>query len=457
MSPDQMSPIERRAAFSLAGIFATRMLGLFLILPVFALYAEHLTGATPFLVGMAIGVYGLTQAAFQIPFGMLSDRIGRKPVIAAGLLIFAVGSVVAAMADSVQGVIVGRALQGAGAVAAAVMALAADLTREEHRVKAMAIIGMTIGFSFLVAMVAGPVLGHWIGIPGIFWTTALLALLGIALLYLAVPNPIRSRVHRDAEAVPAQFAGVLRDRQLLRLDFGILVLHLVLTAGFVVLPLALRDAGLAPSEHWQLYLPVMALAMAGSIPFIILAEKKRLMKPMVVGAIAVLAISEIGFSLLHTQFIALAGLIGLFFTAFNLLEALMPSLIAKTAPALSKGTAMGVYSSSQFIGAFIGGAAGGALYGYFGFAAVFLFCAVLLLIWWGLALTMRPPRYLATTLLNVGPVTVGRATELETEIASLSGVAEVTVMVDEGIAYLRVDHARLDRSALQRFSAEPAR
>ncbi|WP_303909368.1 MFS transporter [Thiohalomonas denitrificans] len=453
MSPEQMTPRERRAAISLAGIFATRMLGLFLILPVFALYAEDLEGVTPTLVGVAIGIYGLTQALFQIPFGMLSDRIGRKPVIVAGLLLFAIGSAIAATADTINGVIIGRTLQGSGAVAAAIMALAADLTREDHRPKAMAIIGMTIGVSFLIAMVAGPVLDGWVGVPGIFWLTAVLALAGIAILLLAVPTPASSRVHRDAEAVPQQFRQVLADTQLLRLDFGILVLHLVLTAGFVVLPLALRDAGLVSTDHWQLYLPVMAIAMAGAIPFIVLAEKKRLMKPIVIGGIALLGLSEIGFIFLHDSFWSLAVLMGLFFIAFNLMEALMPSLIAKTARVQSKGTAMGVYSSSQFVGAFIGGAAGGGLYGQFGPAGVFLFCAILLAVWWLLAITMKQPRYLASAMVNVGPLDPARAAELESEFRHVDGVEEVYVELDDGIAYLRVDNAKLDHAELDRFSA----
>lgn len=456
MASVQMTPRERRAAVSLAGIFATRMLGLFLILPVFALYADHLEGATPTLVGVAIGVYGLTQALLQIPFGMLSDRIGRKPVIAGGLLLFALGSVIAALADSVHMVIIGRALQGSGAVAAAVMALAADLTREEHRPKAMAVIGMTIGLSFLVAMVAGPILNQWVGVPGIFWLTALLALTGIAILYIGVPTPAQSRFHRDAEAVPAQFGEVLRDSQLLRLDYGILTLHLVLTAGFVILPLALRDAGFAPAQHWQLYLPVMILAMAFSIPFIVIAEKRRQMKAIVVGAVALLAVSELALAAFHDGFWVLTGLILLFFTAFNLLEALMPSLIAKTAPVQSKGTAMGVYSSSQFLGAFIGGAAGGALHEHFGYAGVFLFCAALLLGWLLLAATMRQPRYLATSMVNVGPVDATRAAELEANIAVIPGVEEVTINPEDGVAYLRVDKQKLDPAALDRFSTAEA-
>jgi MFS family permease len=448
-----MTASERRAAVSLAAIFSIRMLGLFMILPVFALYAEELEGVTSTQVGMAIGAYGLTQALLQLPFGMLSDRIGRKPVIAAGLLIFAIGSVVAALATTIEGVILGRALQGSGAVAAAVMALAADLTREDHRTKAMALIGISIGLSFVVAMVAGPLLNHWIGVPGIFALTAVLALGGIGLLYLAVPTPERTTFHRDAEAEPAQFGRVLRDGQLLRLDFGILVLHLVLTASFVVLPLSLRDSGFLPAQHWQLYLPVMVAAMALAVPFIIIAEKRRRMKQVFSGAVAVLLLSLLALVWGHNHFWAIALLLLSFFTAFSLLEATLPSLVSKVAPAQSKGTAMGVYTSSQFIGAFLGGASGGLIHDMFGNGGVFLFCSALAALWLLAALSMREPRYLAVEMLRVGALDAGRAAALEQRLRALRGVAEANVNVDDGIAYLKVDSRVVDRDALSQFSA----
>lgn len=456
MSPVQMTPQERRAALSLASIFATRMLGLFMILPVFALYAEGLVGVTPVLIGVAIGIYGLTQALLQIPFGMLSDHLGRKPVIAGGLIIFALGSVVAALSTTIEGVIIGRALQGAGAIAAAVMALIADLTREEHRTKAMAVIGATIGFSFLAAMVAGPIVNTWIGVPGIFWLTAGLAVLGIIILFLVVPHPEHLSFHRDAEVEPSRFHEVLGNSQLLRLDLGIFVLHMVLTASFVALPLVLRDSGFAPGSHWMLYLPVMTLAMAAMVPFIIIAEKKRRMKQILVGAIVALVLSELVLIPLHGSMIAVALLLWLFFTAFNLLEASLPSLVAKTAPAQNKGTAMGIYSSSQFVGAFVGGIAGGWFYGQAGAVAVFGFCAAMLTLWLVAAITMRQPRYLATTLVNVGVVDKEKARQLEQEIAAVVGVAEVAVSVDDGVAYLKVDSKLLDEEELERFSTSAA-
>jgi MFS family permease len=447
-----MTSQERRAAVSLASIISLRMLGLFMILPVFALYAEQLQGVTPFLVGLAIGIYGLTQALLQIPFGMLSDRIGRKPVIAAGLLIFAAGSVVAAMAHTIEGVILGRALQGAGAIAAAVMALTADLTSEEHRTKAMTVIGMSIGFSFVVAMVTGPLLNHWIGVPGIFGLIAVLALLGIALLYLIVPNPQRSVFHRDAEVEPAQFRQVLGNGQLLRLNLGIFTLHLALTASFVVLPLALVDSGLIAQHHTWLYLPVMVLGMALAIPFIIVAEKKRRMKLVYIGAVGVLLLAQLGLFWGQHHLWAIAVLLQFFFIAFNLLEATLPSLISKIAPAQSKGTAMGVYTSSQFIGAFIGGAAGGWLHGQYGSGAVFLFCAGAIALWWLAALSMREPPYLSNEMFSVVVDDRAEAGKMEQQLLALNGVAEAVVNVDDGVAYLKVDSRLVDREALERLA-----
>jgi predicted MFS family arabinose efflux permease len=454
---DKMNPREIRAAFSLSGIFMLRMLGLFLILPVFALYAEHLEGVTPARVGLAIGAYGLTQAILQIPFGMLSDRFGRKPIIVLGLVLFALGSVVAAVSQSIDGVILGRMLQGSGAIAAAVMALAADLTREEQRTKIMAVIGVSIGVSFALALVLAPLLDAWIGVPGIFWMTAVLALAGIAVVYLVVPDPEVTRVHRDAEPVAGQFREVLRDGQLLRLDFGILALHTILTASFVVMPIALRDfAGLPAAQHWAVYLPVLVLSVIAMIPFIILAERHRRMKRVFAGAVLVLGLAQLGLAQFHADLVSLAVMLFVFFTAFNLLEASLPSLVSKTAPPESKGTAMGVYSTSQFLGAFLGGAGGGLVYGALGLEGVFLFCAVVAGVWFLVALSMRNPRYLSSYVLKVGVVSEEEARHLTALLTRVRGVAEATVDAAEGVAYLKVDHKALDEPALREFSAAEA-
>ncbi len=453
MTNDNMTPNERRATLSLAAIFSTRMLGLFMILPVFALYAQDLEGATPALMGLAIGIYGLLQAVLGIPFGMVSDKFGRKPVIVAGLIIFAIGSVVAALADSIWGVILGRALQGGGAIAAVVMALAADLTREEHRVKSMATIGASIGMSFTVALILGPLLSKWIGVPGIFWATALLGLGAIAVLYLWVPQPVESRLHRDAQAVPAYFSTVLRNPELLRLDFGSFALHMLLTASFVVTPIALRDhAGLALDHHWWVYLGVMLVALVVMVPFVIIAEKKRKMKQIFVGAVGLLIAAEL---VLMSGWQSLTGLVAgllLFFIAFNLLEATLPSLVAKITPPDKKGTAMGVYTSSQFFGAFCGGALGGWLYGAAGIGAVFGLCALVGLAWLILAATMRQPRYLSSQLLHVGAISPSEAELLAQRLLSIPGVAEAVVIVEDKAAYLKVDKKILDADALREFS-----
>ncbi len=448
-----MAPAERRAVFSLASIYALRMMGLFMILPVFALYGETLEGYTPALIGIAIGIYGLTQAALQIPFGMASDRFGRKPVITLGLIIFAIGSVVAATSDSMSGVIIGRALQGAGAIAAAVMALTADLTREENRLGAMAIIGMSIGVAFAFSLVAGPVLNNWIGVDGIFWLTGVLALGAVAVLYFVVPTPVRSMRHRDAQTVPAQLKMVITNPQLLRLDFGIMALHMMLTATFVVLPLALRDhAGLAAVDHWYVYLPVMLFSMVLMVPFVIIAEKKRRIKTVFTAAVVILGLAEVAFMMGYQSVAGIVFGLFIFFTAFNVLEATLPSLIAKVASPDNKGTAMGVYSSSQFLGAFFGGTLGGWLYGVSGMEAVFGLCALLAVIWFFVSATMQSPRYLSSHLVRVGPVSDEQARHLVGELTAVTGVAEAVVIAEDGIAYLKVDLHALDREALQAFS-----
>ena len=450
---DGMTSTERKSVYSLASIYALRMMGLFMILPVFALYAERLKGHTPALVGLAIGIYGLTQALLQIPFGMLSDRLGRKKIIVFGLLVFAAGSVVAATADSIYGVIIGRALQGSGAIAAAIMALTADLTREEHRLSAMAVIGISIGMSFMVSLVLGPILNQWIGVDGIFWLTALLAFCAITVLLFIVPNPVHSGFHRDAMTAPQQLKEVIKDKQLLRIDFGVMMLHMMLTATFVVLPLALRDvAHLQTDDHWMVYLPVMFVSMITMVPFVIIAESKRRIKEVFGAAVLTLAVAE---SVLVFEYQSIAGIVFsmfLFFVAFNVLEATLPSLVAKLVAPDRKGTAMGVFSTSQFLGAFFGGTLGGTLHGAFGIEAVFGLCAILAVVWFMVASTMQSPRYLSSYMVKVGEVDEKRAKRLAVELTGITGVAEAVVIIEDGIAYLKVDLKALDREALSKYS-----
>jgi predicted MFS family arabinose efflux permease len=449
-----MTLSEKRATWSLASIYALRMLGLFLILPVLSLFAEQLEGSTPSLIGMAIGIYGISQAILQIPFGLMSDRFGRKKIIIIGLLLFLIGSVVAALSTSIYGVLLGRAIQGSGAIAAPIMALVADLTQEVHRTKAMALIGLSIGVSFGVAITAGPVIAGFIGVHGIFWLIAGLSLIAIWVVQYQVPNPQQSKVHRDAELVPSQFFNILKNKELLRLDYGIFILHAILMASFVVVPLLMRDAGLLPADHWKVYLPVFMLSMVAIIPFVILAEKKRKMKSVFIAAIATLVIADLGLMQFSSTLPGIIGFLWLFFTGFNLLEATLPSLISKTAPGDLRGTAMGIYSTSQFLGAGIGGGVGGWCYGAYGASGVFLFCAGATTTWLILSMSMRPPRYWANLLISMEKITEERANDFVVETLKIKGVEEITLRYDEKVAYLKVDNQQLNRDELQSVITE---
>ncbi len=395
-----MTAVERKAGIGLSSIFALRMLGLFLLLPVFAVHAQEIPGENAqLLAGLALGAYGFTQALFQLPYGTLSDRFGRKPVIAFGLTLFALGCIIAALSDTLYGIILGRALQGAGAVSAAVTALAADLTRDAQRTKIMAMIGVSISLVFAVSMVGAPVLYAAIGLSGLFWFTAILAVSAIVVLFRYVP---------DAPPLPRVRGGrlmeVLRNGPVMRLNIGIFFLHLIQMAMWVLIPSMLKQQGLDIGAHWKIYLPAVLASFVVMIPLIILAEKRGLMKQVFSASILILAAVQVGFFAYGKSLTALTLWLALFFVAFNVLEALLPSSISRVASGHTKGTALGIYNTLQSVGLFLGGLLGGALAQRYGGGTVFLACALLALIWFGLTATMRLSSFQSSTGQLTDPV-----------------------------------------------------
>jgi MFS family permease len=441
------APFERRVVMSLAALYTFRMFGLFLLLPVLAVYGSEYEHHTPFLLGVALGAFGFSQAFLQIPFGMLSDKYGRKPLILIGLIIFIIGSVVAAQAHTIYEVILGRFLQGGGAISAAIMALLTDLTAEENRTKAMATIGASIGVSFSVAMSVGPLLASWGGIGAIFWLTAALGVVGIYILLVMVPAVAHAPApRREAVAVPNLLWQTLKHPELLRLNLGIFSLHFVLMANFMVLPLILQDQlHIARNAHGMVYFPLLALAFVLMLPFVIIAEKRRKIKPVFLGAIGLLALSEVGLIFAPPGLIGTLLVLFCFFVAFNILEATLPSMVSKIAPAGAKGTATGIYATSQVIGVSSGGALGGWLLQHHGAAAVLELGAAFTLLWLLVAAFMQPPRFLASVLI---PLRQHDHQQLAAQLRAVVGVAEVVIVSSENTAYLKVDQRLVNRQAL---------
>ena len=445
-----MNSVEKRAILGVGGIFALRMIGLFMIVPVFSVYGDNYAHATPFLIGLAVGIYGLGQAIFQIPMSLAADKFPRKPIIFLGLILFALGGIIAANATDIYEVIIGRALAGSGAVSAVLMALLADVTREEMRTKAMATMGLTIATSIMLAFAFGPLLVGSLGISGLFWLTAGFAVLAMLLL-LFVPTPLRVLKHNlDNKSIGQQLATVLKIGDLNRLHIGIFALHLTMTAIFVILPHQLNDVlGLSVRQQGLVYLPLLFIGFAVAIPFIIIAEKKRKMRQVFLGAIALMTVA--------LALLALGGQVGvgiilgllLYFMGFNLLEATIPSWISKRAPVANKATAMGLNSSSQFFGAFVGGAMGGLLLSQpnvlaWGLLAIIMAASLLLII------PIADPPYLSSTTVTI-PKNIN-IQDWSRQVLAVDGVDELVVMAKEQVAYLKLDKTQLTDTSRQELS-----
>ena len=441
-----MNALERRSTFALSSIFALRMLGLFMIIPVFSVAGQSYQGATPALIGLAVGVYGLTQAILQIPFSLLADRFSRKPLVVLGLLLFALGGAIAAMSETIYGVIIGRAIAGGGAVSAVVMALLADVTREEQRSKAMAVMGMSIGFSFMLAFSLGPWLTSLVGISGLFWVTTIMGLAAISMLLLV---PKVTRHHKNyQQGYLAQLKQVLKMGDLNRLHISVFALHLLLTAMFIYMPSQLiQFADIPLASHGLVYLPLLIISLFFAFPSIILAEKYRKMRGIFLTAIGGIILGLLVLIFGHeSKYILLAGL-GFFFIAFNVMEALLPSWLSKSAPIQSKATAMGVNASSQFLGAFFGGMIGGQLLllnnTALGWGILSAIAIVWLLISWGLA----QPRYLSSLVLRLPEAK--QTDEWTSQLLAIRGIEEVVVMSDQQFAYVKIDKQLINEAARQ--------
>jgi MFS family permease len=390
-SVTKMSFFEIRTSLFLASVYSLRMLGMFLILPIFAIYASGLSGSPSQLqIGIALGVYGLTQAAFQIPFGMSSDLYGRKKVIYFGLAIFVLGSIIAGASTQIEGIIIGRAIQGAGAISAVLTALLSDLTRDEHRTKAMAIVGASIGLTFALSLVISPWLNDKIGVSGIFFMMGILSILAAIVIHLFVHEP--KRTNKKIVLKLKDFYAVLWRLDLGRLNLGIFVLHVAQISMFMVVPFYLIQQGNLPlDDHWMIYLPILLGSFILIIPIIIFSEKLKKTKLTFLLSILILLAAQFSFIYFSNNLVGIMISLLIYFVGFNFLEASLPSLVSRMAPANQKGLALGVYNTSQSLGIFVGGFVGGLITTFYGYSGTFIFCGVLIFIWFVFSLNMNVP------------------------------------------------------------------
>ncbi|MBJ7556368.1 MFS transporter [Marinomonas spartinae] len=449
-----MDALERRSVLALALVYLFRMLGLFLIMPVISVAADGLKGADAALIGAAIGIYGFTQAILQIPMGMWSDRIGRKRVIVIGLLLFALGSLICANATSIHVLIVGRALQGAGAIASTLMALLSDVTREKNRTKSMAMVGVSIGASFMISLVLGPWVFDLVGLSGLFYLSFGFSFLGIALILFVVPNVVQHTFKRDTTPSLVALGRVIKDGKLRFLNISVLLLHASLTALFITVPhLLIQRFGLPLADHSWLYLGVMGFAFVGMVPLVIIAEAKGKMKAVVFSVVLMLGLSAI--LLQWAPYLWVFGLLlWCYFVGFNTLEATLPSLISKQAPVGYRGTAMGVFSTHQFLGSFLGGIGGGWILQHYSNSTLFDVVGIVLMLWTVVCFMQPAPRQLSSIAFSLPEGEDDTLDALADQLAKVKGVEDMQIFKDELTAYLKVDKKILDKETLKRLAPQ---
>ncbi|VFP80137.1 MFS transporter [Candidatus Erwinia haradaeae] len=450
MSDHKMTPIELHASWGLGIVFSLRMLGMFMVLPILTTYAIQLNDANETLIGVAIGVYGISQAIFQIPIGFLSDRFGRKLLIIIGLCFFAIGSIIAALTQSIWGIILGRALQGSGAISAAVMALLSDLTREQNYTKAMTCIGISFGITFCIATVLGPIITSKLGLQDLFWIIAILAIIAILITLLIVPSTSNHVLNRESEVIKSSVSYVITDRYLIKLNLSVLFLHILLMSNFIAIPPKLIQIGLQPSDHWKIYLYTMIISLVTAAPLIIYAEIKRKMKTIFISCVFLILGAEI--LLWTTDNNIWQALISLeiFFIGFNVMEAILPSLISKQSPAGYKGTAMGIYTTSQCIGVAIGGSMNGWILESIGSHGVFLSNILISIFWLLIGYSLSEPLYLSSLRFTIKD-SMTHAKQIATYLKKKEGVFDILILPKEKSLYVKVDDKIITRKEIEKI------
>lgn len=453
-SPRQSSSMNNKeflAAIAIAVLFLVRMLGLFTILPVLPLVAEELVSSTPLLIGVAIGIYGLSQAVLQVPLGLASDRFSRKSVITFGLVIFILGSLVAAMAEDIFGIILGRFLQGCGAIASTLLALVSDVTRVEQRSKAMAIIGAGIGTSFGVSIVLGPVIAAYAGLSGVFMFSAMVGVLGLIILWTVVPTPISLKTNLDTKVVMEKFSSVLFNSSLIPVNLGVFFLHYFLTAGFLVFPLLFREVGISDADHSMYYLGILFASVVLMAPFVWVSDRKGRSRSVMQWMVMVLLLAMLGLASVKGS-VALVLFMVAFFIGFNLLEVLLPAHMSRVVAAGTRGTGMGVYSTFQFLGTFAGGVVGGVLLSYGDISTVLYVNSGVCVFWFLLSFKVENLNEVESRTIDLRSDVGLPANQVVEGLLSVNGVLDVVLIEEERVAYLKVDSDRFNETDIQQFT-----